>query len=81
MLGAYLAMQGADLTIGMLVAFQMLASRVSQPLMLLVGLWQQFQQAILEVVRLGDSMNAPVEPYSVRPSRVGDGRVCLRLSN
>ena len=32
-------------TIGMLVAFQMFAQRVSQPMLRLVGLWQQFQQA------------------------------------
>ncbi|WP_426107917.1 hypothetical protein [Massilia sp. TSP1-1-2] len=35
----------------------------------LVGLWQQFQQASLSVARLGDLMNAPVDPYSVIPSR------------
>ena len=28
----------------MLVAFQMFAGRLSQPLLRLVGLWQQFQQ-------------------------------------
>ena len=33
----------------MLVAFQMFASRVSQPMLRLVGLWQQFQQANLSV--------------------------------
>ena len=40
-------------TIGMLVAFQMFASKLSQPMMRLVGLWQQFQQASLAVERLG----------------------------
>jgi ATP-binding cassette, subfamily B, bacterial HlyB/CyaB len=77
--GAYLAMDGAEFTIGMLVAFQMFASRVSQPLMRLVGLWQQFQQASLSVVRLGDIMNAPTEPYSLQPSRVRDIRGLLEI--
>jgi ATP-binding cassette, subfamily B, bacterial HlyB/CyaB len=72
--GAYTVMNSTDFTIGMLVAFQMFASRVSQPMLRLVGLWQQFQQASLSVLRLGDIMNAPVEPYALVPTRVRDGR-------
>jgi len=67
--GAYLVMNGTDFTIGMLVAFQMFASRVSQPMLRLVGLWQQFQQASMSVTRLGDIMNTPTEPYSISPNR------------
>lgn len=48
-MGATLVMRGGDFTIGMLVAFQMFASRVSEPLLRLVGLWQQFQQATLSM--------------------------------
>ena len=64
-------------TIGMLVAFQMFAGKLSQPMMRLVGLWQQFQQSRLAVLRLGDLMNAPPEPYSLTPSRQrqGSGRI------
>lgn len=76
--GAWIVMHppvdGKDVfTIGMLVAFQMFAGKLSQPVMRLVGLWQQFQQAKLAVDRLGDLMNAPVEPYSLTPSRKGQG--------
>lgn len=71
--GAYLTMTTKELTIGMLVAFQMFAGRLSQPLLRLVGLWQQFQQANIAVQRLGDLMNAPAEPYSVTPSRESGG--------
>jgi ATP-binding cassette, subfamily B, bacterial HlyB/CyaB len=72
--GAWLAMQPhADsngvLTIGMLVAFQMFANKLSRPLMRMAGLWQQFQQAHLAVRRLGDLMNAVPEPYAVVPKR------------
>ena len=56
-------------TIGMLVAFQMFAGKLSQPVLRMVGLWQQFQQARLAVARLGDLMDAPAEPYSVVPAR------------
>jgi len=68
-IGAWIVMQSTDFTIGMLVAFQMFSGRLSQPMLRLVGLWQQFQQARLSVDRLGDLMNAPVEPYSVIPAR------------
>lgn len=73
-MGAWIVMTSVDFTIGMLVAFQMFASRVSQPMMRLVGLWQQFQQASLSVKRLGDLMNAPTEPYAVLPSRLTEGK-------
>jgi ATP-binding cassette, subfamily B, bacterial HlyB/CyaB len=76
--GAWIVMHPAKdgkgvFTIGMLVAFQMFAGKLSQPVMRLVGLWQQFQQARLAVARLGDLMNAPIEPYSLTPSRKGQG--------
>lgn len=68
-IGAYTVMHSTDFTIGMLVAFQMFSGRLSQPMLRMVGLWQQFQQARLSVERLGDLMNAPVEPYSITPAR------------
>ena len=55
--GALLVMRNDGFTIGMLVAFQMFASRMSQPMLRLVGLWQEFQQASVAVKRLGDMMN------------------------
>ena len=72
--GAYTVMTDTEFTIGMLVAFQMFAGRLSQPMMRLVGLWQQFQQARLSVERLGDVMNAPPEPYTVIPNRMNEGK-------
>jgi ATP-binding cassette, subfamily B, bacterial HlyB/CyaB len=79
--GATFVMNGNAFTIGMLVAFQMFASRVSQPLLRLVGLWQQFQQASLSVARLGDIMNAPPEPYSLVPGRVRAGRGLIEIED
>jgi subfamily B ATP-binding cassette protein HlyB/CyaB len=72
--GAWLVMTRNDFSIGMLVAFQMFASRLSGPMLRLVGLWQEFQQADIAVKRLGDIMNAPAEPYSLIPSREAGGR-------
>ncbi|MBK8336780.1 MAG: ATP-binding cassette domain-containing protein [Sterolibacteriaceae bacterium] len=56
-------------TVGMLVAFQMFAGRLSQPVLKLVGLYQELQQARIAVARLGDIMNMPQEPYSLIPAR------------
>jgi len=62
--GAWLVMQpDAGMTVGMLVAFQMFASRMSQPLLRLVGLWQEFQHASISVKRLGDILDMPQEHY------------------
>ena len=67
--GALLVMSSPGFTIGMLVAFQMFASRMSQPMLRLVSLWQEFQQASVAVKRLGDMMNIPTEPYATVPAR------------
>jgi subfamily B ATP-binding cassette protein HlyB/CyaB len=75
--GAMLVMRNDGFTIGMLVAFQMFAGRLSQPMLRLSGLWQEFQQAAIAVRRLGDVMDAPAESILVQPSRApgGAGRV------
>ena len=59
--GAHLVMAG-ELTVGQLVAFNMIAGRVSGPILKLVQLWQDFQQAGISVKRLGDILNTPKEP-------------------
>jgi subfamily B ATP-binding cassette protein HlyB/CyaB len=59
--GARTVMQG-DLSIGQLIAFNMLAGRVSAPVLRLVQLWQDFQQASISVRKLGDILNTPGEP-------------------
>ena len=78
---AWTVMHDTSFSIGMLVAFQMFASRVSQPMLRLVGLWQQFQQANLSVLRLGDIMNAPAEPYSLIPSRTRQGQGKIEIED
>ncbi|MDX9708622.1 MAG: type I secretion system permease/ATPase [Trichloromonas sp.] len=65
--GAYLVMDG-KLTIGQLVAFNMLAGRVSGPVLRLVQLWQEFQQAGISVQRIGDILNTRPEP-AFNPNR------------
>jgi ATP-binding cassette, subfamily B, bacterial HlyB/CyaB len=80
-IGAYTVMHNTDFSIGMLIAFQMFAARVSQPMLRIVGIWQQFQQANLSVQRLGDIMNAPAEPYSILPSRLRESQGRIEIEN
>ncbi len=66
-LGAYLVI-GGDLSIGQLIAFNMLAGQVTGPLLRLVNLWQEFQQVGISIQRLGDVLNTRPEP-AYNPSR------------
>ena len=71
-------------TVGMPLAcqkldFQMFAGRMNQPLLRLIGLWQEFQQASIAVKRLGDILELPQEPHALTPSREGRGPGALTL--
>ncbi|MBR0706653.1 MULTISPECIES: type I secretion system permease/ATPase [Bradyrhizobium] len=59
---------GGDLSVGELVAFNMLAGRVSMPVLRLAQMWQDFHQARLSIDRLGDILNTIPEP-SFSPAR------------
>ena len=59
--GAKLVIDG-NLSVGELVAFNMLSSRVSAPVLRLAQIWQDFHQARLSVERLGDILNTTAEP-------------------
>ena len=59
-MGASLVFDGS-MTVGALIAFQMLAGRVTSPLVRLVGLIHQYQEAALSVEKLGLVMNAKEE--------------------
>ena len=65
--GAKLVIDGS-LTVGELVAFNMLAGRVSAPVLRLAQMWQDFHQARLSISRLGDILNTPAEP-TFNPAR------------
>jgi ATP-binding cassette, subfamily B, bacterial HlyB/CyaB len=58
--GSSLVLEG-KITIGQLVAFNMLANQMSGPIVRLAQLWTSFQQVGISMERLGDILNAPVE--------------------
>jgi len=71
-LGAKLVIDNT-LTVGQLVAFTMLASQVSNPILRLAQLWNDFQQVGISMGRLGDILNA-------RPEVVGEKTRLPRLA-
>ena len=62
-LGVMLVIEN-KLTIGQLIAFQMFSGQFSAPMLRLVGLWNDFQQTLLAVDRIGDILNSPLEMQS-----------------
>ena len=62
--GAKLVIDGG-LSVGELVAFNILAGRVSAPVLRLAQIWQDFHQARLSIQRLGDILNTTAEPTYV----------------
>ncbi|WP_293934133.1 type I secretion system permease/ATPase [Iodobacter sp.] len=59
-LGAKLVIEGG-MSVGQLIAFNMLAGRVASPVMRLAQLWQDFQQVGISMSRLGDILNTRTE--------------------
>lgn len=67
-LGARLVIDG-DLTVGGLIAFNMLSGRVNAPVLKLASLWQDYTQMKVSVRRLADILDATPEPgFSARRS-------------
>lgn len=66
-IGAYQVMEH-NITVGELIAFQMLAGQVIAPILRLVNMWQSFQQIRVSMARLGDIMNEKSEP-AFNPNR------------
>ncbi|MBC7953816.1 MAG: type I secretion system permease/ATPase [Rhodospirillaceae bacterium] len=59
-LGARLVMEGG-LSVGQLIAFNMLAGRVAAPILRVVQVWQDFQQTRVSIARLAEIMDTPTE--------------------
>lgn len=60
-MGASLVIQN-KISVGQLIAFRMLSSRVSNPIMRIVQLYQEFQQVRVSIRRLGDIFKVKPEP-------------------
>ena len=69
------------LSVGQLIAFQMFAGQFSAPIMRLVGLWNEFQQALLSVDRLGDILNTPKEQENDNAITLGEIKGGVKFDN
>src|SRR5258707_10004216 len=79
--GAKLVIDGS-LSVGELVAFNMLAGRVSAPVLRLAQIWQDFHQARLSVLRLGDILNTTAEQtYAAARTRLPAIRGDIRFGH
>lgn len=68
-----------QLTVGGLIAFNMLAGRVNAPVLKLASLWQEFTQMKVSVKRLADIMDAPAEP-AFKPDRTTPTQIVGRVT-
>lgn len=62
--GAKLVLEGQQITIGQLIAFQMVSNMALHPLLRLAGLVDEFQQVSLSTERLADIFDAVPETHS-----------------
>lgn len=84
-IGAFLVFDGS-LTVGGLVAFNMLSGRVVSPVLQLIGLLNHYQEVLMSVEMLGNVMNQPTEQTKrgLTPTLKGDitvDRVTFRYPN
>ncbi len=76
--GAQAVINGT-MTIGELIAFNMISSQLIQPVLRLSQLWQDFQQVQVSVERLGDILNSPVEPVPPNLPTLGPLKGAIEL--
>ncbi len=78
-LGALAVIEG-DLTVGGLVAFNMIMGQTTMPILRLSQLWQEFQQVQISVERLSDILNAPPESQQLNYASLPPARGAIKLS-
>ena len=76
--GAYAVING-DLTVGGLVAFNMIMGQVTAPILRLSQLWQDFQQVQVSVERLGDILNSAPETRRLEHSNLPPARGAISI--
>lgn len=57
---------GGDLSVGQLIAFNMLTGRVIQPIQRLAQIWQEFTGMRVSIKRVADILDAPTEPVMLK---------------
>ena len=76
-----LAVIDGDLTVGALIAFNMIMGQAIAPILRLSQLWQDFQQVQISVERLGDILNAAPESRQLAYTSLPPARGAISISN
>jgi subfamily B ATP-binding cassette protein HlyB/CyaB len=76
--GAQAVING-DMTVGALVAFNMIMGQVTAPILRLSQLWQDFQQVKISVDRLGDVLNYPAESRAMAQANLPAARGAIQV--
>jgi ATP-binding cassette, subfamily B, bacterial HlyB/CyaB len=69
-----------ELTVGGLIAFNMIMGQVTQPILRLSQLWQDFQQVQISVNRMGDILNSPPESQSLATANLPPARGAINVT-
>ncbi|WP_395173509.1 peptidase domain-containing ABC transporter [Roseibium alexandrii] len=70
-----------QLTLGELIAFHLLAGKVTGPIENFSGLWENWQNVRVSRQRLGDVVNTPIEPFNDLPKLPRNVEARLEFSN
>ena len=76
-----LAVINGELTVGALIAFNMIMGLATAPILRLSQLWQDFQQVQISVERLGDILNAPPETRQLANAALPPARGAIKVSH
>lgn len=69
-----------ELTVGGLIAFNMIMNQAIAPILRLSQLWQDFQQVQISVSRLGDILNAPAESQRLAVAHLPPAKGAIRVN-
>lgn len=78
--GVTLVMRG-DLTPGQLIAFNMFAGHVTQPIIRLAQVWQDFQHTLISLKRVGDILDEPGENSQGGLASMPQAEGCVSFRN
>jgi ATP-binding cassette, subfamily B, bacterial HlyB/CyaB len=78
--GAWAVMEGS-MTLGALIAFNMIATQAVQPILRLSQVWQDFQQVQTSIARLGDVLNYPAESRAMLAAQPPPPRGHIEFKN
>jgi ATP-binding cassette, subfamily B, bacterial HlyB/CyaB len=75
------AVIAGEMSVGALIAYNMISGQVTAPILRLSQLWQDFQQVRISVERLGDILNSPPENRALAAAHLPPAKGHVRVSD